>query len=90
VHLVKSCMSFVMCVFCFCVYICGNVSHFTVFRKYRNKTGSLLYLASFVTYMSGFLLWNIDNMYCHHLRYDTLCVCVCMFVCVCVYVCVRE
>ncbi|KAL8594789.1 hypothetical protein ACOMHN_047507 [Nucella lapillus] len=36
--------------------------------KYGNRVGTLLYLSSFVTYMSGFLLWNVDNLYCQHLR----------------------
>ncbi|KAK7090799.1 alkaline ceramidase 3-like [Littorina saxatilis] len=36
--------------------------------KYQSKTGILLYASSFATYMSGFLLWNIDNVYCQNLR----------------------
>lgn len=38
-----------------------------VSRKY--KVNSLLYLVSSGTYLSGFLLWNVDNIFCHQLRY---------------------
>lgn len=36
--------------------------------KYPDRTGRLLYAISFLTYMSGFILWNIDNIFCHRLR----------------------
>ncbi|XP_076453756.1 alkaline ceramidase 3-like isoform X1 [Babylonia areolata] len=39
-----------------------------VIVKYQNKVGTMLYVSSFLTYMSGFILWNIDNIYCQHLR----------------------
>ncbi|XP_025079585.1 alkaline ceramidase 3-like [Pomacea canaliculata] len=34
----------------------------------KYKVNSLLYLVSSGTYLSGFLLWNVDNIFCHQLR----------------------
>ena len=56
------------CTLCQCTCACWHPGCFHGDRKYRDKTGTILYAASFLTYMSGFTLWNIDNIYCQNLR----------------------
>ena len=59
-----------MIIFVFAVYV--NVIFFVMFRNYEHSTK--MFLAGLFVYLCGFLVWNIDNIYCNQLRWNSSCI----------------